>query len=405
MGRVIVIFFKYWLGNKLVFLFLLMIYSNFKAQVFINEIMVNPSGANDGANMPNTAEWIEFYNGSGSPVNIGCWFFSDGDFAVTFPLGATIPAGGFYTVASAAGSGLSPNLNWATCGCTTNNPGSNGSLSGNQVGIFTNGSEQILLYNNSGVIQDAIIWGGGQLTTALTLTISAVGSCGSQTVTIPSAAASYENIGSHSDGVVKERNNDGSLTWQNSATSTFGASNGGVVMPVELLSFIAVLRKEQVEISWSTSAETNSNYFMLEYSINGESFFELKRVEAMGNSNTVVNYKVIDSFSETRRYYRLKQVDYNGNHTYSGILPVENNLESIDFVVFPNPTESGELTIKVEDSQETKFEVYNALGKLVVQGIISSTTYLLNLSSTNKGVYVIRLINDKGILFKKIIYE
>ena len=81
--------------------------------------MVNPSGTNDGANMPNTAEWIEFYNASASPVNIGCWFFTDGDFAVTFPAGTTILAGGYYTVASASGSGLSPNLNWATCGCTS----------------------------------------------------------------------------------------------------------------------------------------------------------------------------------------------------------------------------------------------------------------------------------------------
>jgi hypothetical protein len=145
------------------FILLMFINLTLRSQVFINEIMVNPSGTNDGANMPNTAEWIELYNASASPVNIGCWFFTDGDFAVTFPAGTTIPAGGYYTVASASGSGLTPNLNWATCGCTSG-PAS-------EVGIFTNSAEQVILYNSSGTIEDAIIWSTGQLPDAMTTSV------------------------------------------------------------------------------------------------------------------------------------------------------------------------------------------------------------------------------------------
>lgn len=400
----VVSFFKRLFNKKYLGIILLSIYSSGRAQVVINEIMVNPSGANDGANMPNTAEWIELYNTSASSINIGCWFFTDGDFAVRFPSGTTIPAGGFYTIASASGSGLSPNLNWATCGCTTNNPGSNGSLSGNQVGIFTNGSEQVLLYNNAGAIQDAIIWGGGQLTTALTLTISAVGSCSSQTVTIPSSAASYENIGSHTDGIPKERDADGSSTWQNAGSATFGASNGGIVLPVELLSFEANNVNKQIEITWSTATETNTNYFVLEYSNDGFDFFDLQKLPAAGNSNSIVNYKYLDVFNENQRYYRLKQVDLDGVYSYSQLLYVENSLLP-KFNIFPNPTETGEITIEVSTVEDGRFEVYNGFGKLTEQGIIGNEKYLIDLSKYGKGVYVVHLFNHNGSSFRKIIYE
>ncbi len=147
--------------------------------------MVNPSGASDGTNMPNTAEWIEFHNGSSSLTDMSCWFFMDGDFAVTFPSGTFILAGGYFTVASALGTGLTPNLNGATCGCTS------GPVS--EVGLFTNSTEQVILYNSSGVIIDVIIWSTGQLPDCMMT--SSLGSCSSQNVTFPASGLTYESIG------------------------------------------------------------------------------------------------------------------------------------------------------------------------------------------------------------------
>ena len=48
--------------------------------VIINEVLINAAGNCDGNCVPSTAEWLELYNPCGNPVNIGCFFITDGDF-------------------------------------------------------------------------------------------------------------------------------------------------------------------------------------------------------------------------------------------------------------------------------------------------------------------------------------
>lgn len=367
-------------------------------QVYINEIMVNPAGSNDGSNMPNTSEWIEFYNGSTSAVSIGCWYFTDGDFSVTFPSGAIIPAGGYYTVASASGSGLTPNLDWATCGCTTNNPGNNSSLSGNQVGIFTNGNEQVVLYNNLGAMQDAVIWGGGQLAN-LTLTINATSSCASKTVAMTTSTVGYENIGTQSDGIAKERSIDGGSTWQNAGTGSFNGTNASV-LPIELIAFEARKTDNIVNINWITASETNNDFFELEKSNDAISFFPIAIAKGQGVSKSINKYSVEDGGEIIDiAYYRLKQTDFDGSYTYSNIIYVENGNQNM-FEVYPNPSNDGNFKLNHKTDQYLQITVLSYLGNTIYSGHTNSS---LNLSFLEKGAYTLIISNEKNIHTQKII--
>lgn len=373
---------------------LLFINRDLQSQIFINEIMVNPSGTNDGSNMPNTAEWIEFYNASASPVNIGCWFFTDGDFAVTFPAGTTIPSGGYYTVASASGSGLSPNLNWATCGCTS------GPTS--EVGIFTNSAEQVILYNSSGAIVDAIIWSTGQLPDGMTTSV--IGSCSAQTVNFPASGATYESIGSHTDGVAKERSVDGGSTWQNVSSPTFGATNA-VVLPIELLDFTVELNNKTVKISWVTATELNNDFFTIERSVDGSSFESIKTMSGAGNSLSTISYSSSDEnpFAGTT-YYRLKQTDFDGNYSYSKIESVYLN-ESDEIEIYPNPTENGLVKIKTDDVKIFEIKLADSLGQIIYETKLNNSLSEIDLSVFGKGFYVLFIANQNNSLIKKIIYQ
>ena len=67
-------------------------------------------------------------------------------------------------------------------------------------------------------------------------------------------------------------------------------------------------------INWVTSSEKNSDYFIMERSENGMNWFELARIDGAGNSSVDNYYQCIDKepfISHT--YYRLIQVDFNGN--------------------------------------------------------------------------------------------
>lgn len=375
--------------KKLILIFSLISY-NLSSQVFINEVMINAAGANDGSNMPNTAEWIEFYNTSSTPTDISCWVFTDGDFSVTFPLGTSIPANGFFTVASASGSGTTPDLNWATCGCTTGS-------STTEVGVFTNVNEQILLYNTSGVIVDAIIWGSGQLPDGMVT--NTIGSCTTQTFTFPSAGASYESIGSQSDGITKERDYDGSSTWQNGGSGTFGTSNGVNPMPIELLSFTSNLYNENILINWETLSETNNDYFTIEKSYDLLNFDVIHIKKSIGNSNELIKYSFLykDNYCGLI-YFRLKQTDYNGEFKYSDIVFIDNS--NMDIKIFPNPN-NGEIDIISSDN--FRVEIVDFTGKEIMSGY--SKDNKMKLFIKNKGIYLVKLYLNKNVYINKIIVE
>jgi len=174
--------------------------------IVINEILINPDDNNEGQNSPNTSEWIEFYNTCSTPVDISCYAFSDGDFTVVIPVGTIMQPYSFYVVGS-GNSNVPLNLNWATCNCTTQ-------TGTGQVGIFGNNTEQVVLHNSLGVLQDAIVWGGGQSFANQTTTTSTGCAPVNFNYSLGTINSSFEDIsGVGADGCAKARACDGSNTW------------------------------------------------------------------------------------------------------------------------------------------------------------------------------------------------
>lgn len=63
---------------------------------------------------------------------------------------------------------------------------------------------------------------------------------------------------------------------------------------------------------WQTDSEINVRYFILEKSINGVDFEEIKKVKATGNKNSNASYEYMDY--ETNPgiyYYRVVEESYN----------------------------------------------------------------------------------------------
>jgi hypothetical protein len=96
------------------------------------------------------------------------------------------------------------------------------------------------------------------------------------------------------------------------------------VLPVQLVNF-SVHRGNR--IVWTTSSELDSDYFLIEYSVSGE-FTEqsvIEKVLAAGNTTQTTNYEVLHTnFQATIGYYRLVQVDRNGEYQTYGPIAIDN---------------------------------------------------------------------------------
>lgn len=94
-------------------------------------------------------------------------------------------------------------------------------------------------------------------------------------------------------------------------------------LPITLKDFKASSNNGTVELSWSTYTETNNAKFEL-LKFDGEDFKTFASVSGAGNSRDIRNYVFIDDSPLIGiGYYRLKQVDFDGASTLSGIVSVE----------------------------------------------------------------------------------
>lgn len=181
-------------------------------------------------------------------------------------------------------------------------------------------------------------------------------------------------------------------------------------VPIELLSFNGKVRESFNDLHWSTTSETNNDYFILERSINGSDFVEIAKIDGAGNSNELINYSFIDnSPNHGINYYRLKQVDYDACFTYSHTISLnfidrENNqLEILN--ISPNPSSDYINIVLNKNIDSYLIEIYDLSGSLVKTLYIEEMTsnIELNISELGQGIYSLKLISSEETLSKKFV--
>lgn len=147
---------------------------------------------------------------------------------------------------------------------------------------------------------------------------------------------------------------------------TFGDNTNQ--LPVELTKFTAnMLDDKTVTVDWTTASELNNDHFDVERSVDGVNFTKVGEVAGFGTTAQEHEYNYLDNnvnlLHVSTLYYRLKQVDYNGDFTYSiirnvylngattdGLKVWYNDAESKMSIIF-NSKVSENITIKLVDMQ------------------------------------------------------
>lgn len=159
------------------------------------------------------------------------------------------------------------------------------------------------------------------------------------------------------------------------------------VLPIELYSFTAECNKEVILLKWTTVSEVNNDYFEIQRSSDAYDWEVIGTVAGAGNSNVMKYYSFTDdNYNGEIYYYRLKQVDYNGQYSYSNLIA-----SGCEFSLNPNPAIGTVFIISDESFQESDINVYNSIGQLVKVNLINGN--MLDLSGLSKGVYIVRIKN------------
>ncbi len=184
-------------------------------------------------------------------------------------------------------------------------------------------------------------------------------------------------------------------------------------LPIELLSFDAKRNESKVDLKWITATEINNDFFTIEKSTDGNNFEFVSAVKGAGNSTSILNYTSFDNAPyEGLSYYRLKQTDYDGTHTYSNLVAVEfKNSTDFIFIVYPNPGngENTQLLITGNKGKEVLVVVYDvtakeSFSKVIITRNDGNNVYAIDPSNKlSSGIYMITATSNQDIYSAKLI--
>ena len=171
-------------------------------------------------------------------------------------------------------------------------------------------------------------------------------------------------------------------------------------LPIELNYFKAIQQDDNVVLEWSTLSETDNDYFEVQRSTDLYHWETITTVDGAGNSVSEVNYKVEDKRPlEGQSYYRIKQVDFNGEFSFSHIEIVSFQPFLSDLRCSPNPSDA---YTYLESTRLTEggfdIVVYNSLGMRIDVEYKKVGTDIIQLDFTDKplGVYFVQLKQTKA---------
>jgi hypothetical protein len=180
--------------------------------------------------------------------------------------------------------------------------------------------------------------------------------------------------------------------------------NACTPLPVELVYFNGQKQGSSDLLEWSTQTEVNNDYFEIEASTNGLNFSRIGRVQGSGNSSQTKKYQFLNQNPlALTTYYRLKQVDYQGNFKYSKVISLSRKQEKTDVLVYPNPAQN-DFNINIPSEFEldnASIEITDLLGKRADFRLVTlkqgSNQFTFDTSVYPSATYLVKVYSEKTI--------
>lgn len=208
---------------------------------------------------------------------------------------------------------------------------------------------------------------------------------------------------------------------QNNAPQAFSLVGSGFVitatLPVKWMNFDGKNLGDKVQLNWITVNEINNVRFDIERSTNNQNFGKIGYVKGFGNTVVIQKYDFIDELTNLNNidpfsdklYYRLKQIDYDGNYHYSKTISIDApNMFGV--FVYPNPFNEF-LNVAINSNisnQNCDVKLLDLSGReLITKSFITNNKEFVyemkEVNLLNPGIYFIRITVDGKIFTNKII--
>lgn len=186
-------------------------------------------------------------------------------------------------------------------------------------------------------------------------------------------------------------------------------------LPIKLSSFAVQQNEKIIVCKWETLSEENVANFIVERSIDGNTFENIGNVAAVGNSANKLYYQFVDNNAykqpTKQLFYRLKMNDKNGTFNYSKVVMVRLGEKQL-LHLYPNPAKNVTTLSIVNSSVNTSnstIQIVDYLGRILHQQnafiAIGNNAILLNTASLPQGNFVVMVKSETEVKTLKLVKE
>ena len=192
----------------------------------------------------------------------------------------------------------------------------------------------------------------------------------------------------------------------NGGSGVDGCTFTAGIVPVKLTYFKSQLSNDGILLVWETASEEQNEGFEIQRSNDGKNWEKIDFVIGSGTTIEINQYSYIDKQPlQGENYYRLKQIDWDGDFEYSNINSIR-YLEASsysDVTVFPNPSKGRDITIINGTGSAT---LYNNLGQPIESFIINDVQHTMQINDFPSGHYILKILRaDDTIITRRLVKE
>jgi photosystem II stability/assembly factor-like uncharacterized protein len=210
--------------------------------------------------------------------------------------------------------------------------------------------------------------------------------------------------------------------YMTDAANAWIVGNSGVILkytepanvPVELASFTALVRKNNVELSWTTASELNNSGFeVLRAAQNNQMRETVGFVPGRGTTAERSTYNYVDKDLISGIYnYRIKQIDYDGSYTFYDLNETIKIVSLYSFSLeqnYPNPfNPSTDIRYSIPEKSLVSLKIFDVLGNEILNLIneeMEAGNYEIKFSGAglSSGIYYYQIKAGEYIETKKMI--
>jgi hypothetical protein len=192
----------------------------------------------------------------------------------------------------------------------------------------------------------------------------------------------------------------------NFSGGTYAASSTSLSpLPIVLKSFAATEKGAANTINWETAVEINVRHFVIEKSTDAKNWISLEVVY----SNASKRYTLNDNTPFSTTYYRLKNIDNDGQESSSNVVVVNRKTGKFTITsLAPNPTTS-DMNLKFETTENTNISitVSDIFGRVLLsqnsEAIKGFNTVNLMTSEVPAGAYFLNVNDGVNTLIQRIV--